>query len=421
MSERASSPNKQSTVGNGYDERQRGGTVTEPRNLSSTALVRLVAAREISARVRDRNFIISSVFILVLLIGMLGLQVALNSGADTTRVGVVGDVATLEQALGAQGEALDVDVEVVELDDVAAARTAIEDGDVDGVLMADGGGAPELLVEQSADGALQAVVQGAVSELAVAEQLAQAGLTGLQVPEVSVTALDPDSGQEGQRAVTALIGVALLYGLLIMFGQFVAQGVVEEKASRVVELLLATMKPWQLLAGKILGLGLLGLAQIVLIAVVGVAGALTFDLVDIPGELVGTAVSVVLWFVLGYAFYAAIFAVAASLVSRQEDLNTVVMPTMLLLVAAFIVGFQAAAAPTGTLAVVTSYVPGLSPLVMPVRQAAGEVAAWEAALAVVIMLAAIAVVVRIGGRIYAGALLRTGGKLKMREALRAER
>jgi ABC-2 type transport system permease protein len=292
---------------------------------------------------------------------------------------------------------------------------------VDGVLMADGGGAPELLVEQSADGALQAVVQGAVSELAVAEQLAQAGLTGLQVPEVSVTALDPDSGQEGQRAVTALIGVALLYGLLIMFGQFVAQGVVEEKASRVVELLLATMKPWQLLAGKILGLGLLGLAQIVLIAVVGVAGALTFDLVDIPGELVGTAVSVVLWFVLGYAFYAAIFAVAASLVSRQEDLNTVVMPTMLLLVAAFIVGFQAAAAPTGTLAVVTSYVPGLSPLVMPVRQAAGEVAAWEAALAVVIMLAAIAVVVRIGGRIYAGALLRTGGKLKMREALRAER
>jgi hypothetical protein len=88
-------------------------------------------------------------------------------------------------------------------------------------------------------------------------------------------------------------------------------------SSRVVELLLATMKPWQLLAGKILGLGLLGLAQIVLIAVVGVGGALAFDPDDIPGELVGTAVSVVAWFVLGYAFYAAIFAVAASLISRQ--------------------------------------------------------------------------------------------------------
>ncbi|TQN37621.1 ABC-2 type transport system permease protein [Blastococcus colisei] len=394
-----------------------------PRTVSSASLVRLVAAREISARVRDRNFIISSVFILVVLVGMLGLQVALDSGSEETRVGVVGDLSTFGPALSAQGEALDVEVETVELADEAAARAAIEDGDVDGVLLADGAGAPELLVEQSAGGSLQAVVQGAVAQLALAEQLAEAGITGLDAPEVAITSLDPDpdADEDGQRVVMALVGVVVLYGLLIMFGQFVAQGVVEEKSSRVVELLLATMKPWQLLAGKILGLGLLGLAQIVVIATVGVVGALALDLVDIPGELIGTAVSVVLWFVLGYAFYAAIFAVAASLVSRQEDLNTVVMPTILLLVAAFVVGFQAAAAPTGTLAVVTSFVPGLSPLVMPVRQAAGEVAPWEVGLAVVIMLVAIAAVVRVGGRIYAGALLRTGGRLKVREALKAER
>src|SRR3954463_5106328 len=105
------------------------------------------------------------------------------------------------------------------------------------------------------------------------------------------------------------------------------------------------MRPWQLLAGKILGLGLLGLVQIVFIAAVGVAGAITFDLVDIPGELVGTAVSVVAWFVLGYALYAAIFAVAASLFSRQEDLGTVVMPTSLVLIAGFVVGIQASANP----------------------------------------------------------------------------
>ena len=157
------------------------------------------------------------------------------------------------------------------------------------------------------------------------------------------------------------------------------------------------------------------------IAVVGVAGALAFDLVDIPGELIGTAVSVVLWFVLGYAFYAAIFAVAASLVSRQEDLAAVIMPTTMVLVVAFIVGIQAAANPDGTLAVVTSYVPGLSPLVMPVRQAAGDVAVWEIALSVAVMLVAIALIVRLGGRVYAGALLRTGGRTKIREALRAER
>jgi ABC-2 type transport system permease protein len=394
--------------------------VTEPRDLGSAALVRLVAAREVSARVRDKNFIISSIVIVLLLVGSLGLQVALNSGADETRIGVVGGDAALTQALEAQGEVLGTTVEVVPLEDDAAARGAIEEGDVDGVLVADGA-SPELLVQESADGSLQAVVQGAVAQLSLAEQLEAAGLASLDVPEVTVVALDPDADADGQRVIAAIIGVAVLYGLLILFGQFVAQGVVEEKASRVVELLLATMKPWQLLAGKILGLGLLGLAQIVVIAVVGVAGALAFELVDIPGELIGTAVSVVVWFVLGYAFYASVFAVAASLVSRQEDLGTVIMPTTLVLVVAFVVGIQAAAEPDGTLAVVTSYVPGLSPLVMPVRQAAGDVALWEAGLSALIAVAAVAVVVRIGGRVYAASLLKTSGKTKLREALRAGR
>jgi ABC-2 type transport system permease protein len=394
--------------------------VTEPRDLGSASLVGLVAKREISARIRDKNFIISSVVILLLLLGSLGLQVALDSGPEESRIGLVGDAPGLEQALQAQGEALRVDVSVVGLADEAAATAAIEAEDVDSALVVRDGGY-ELLVQESASGSLEAIVQGAVSQLAVAEQLDEAGISRLDVPEVPVVALDPDADADGQRVVAAIIGAGLLYGLLILFGQFIAQGVVEEKSSRVVELLLATMQPWQLLAGKILGLGVLGLAQIVVIVVVGVAGAIAFDVVDIPGELIGTAVSVVLWFVLAYAFYAAIFAVAASLVSRQEDLGTVLMPTTLVLVAAFVVGIQASADPDGTLATVTSLLPGLSPLVMPVRQAAGEVAAWEVVLAVVLMLAAIALIVRLGGRIYAGALLRTGGKLKMREALAAER
>jgi len=394
--------------------------VSGPRSLGSAALVRLVAAREISARLRDKNFIISSIVIIVVLIGVLALQVALNSGSETTRIGLVTDRPAYVAALEAQAEALDVDVEVTEYDDDAQARAAIEDEEVDGALVAAGGDA-ELLVQQSAGGELQAVVQGAVAQLAVAEQLQEVGLPGLDVPQVAVTALDPDADADGQRVVVAIIGIGVLYSLLILFGQFVAQGVVEEKASRVVELLLATMKPWQLLTGKILGLGVLGLGQIVVIAVVGVGGALAFDIVDIPGDLVGTAVAVVAWFVLGYALYASIFAVAASLVSRQEDLGTVVMPTSLVLIGAFVVGIQAASDPGGTLAAVTSYIPGLSPLVMPVRQAAGDVALWEIALAVVLMLVAIALVVRLGGRVYAGALLRTSGKTRLRDALRAER
>ena len=387
------------------------------RRPSGAGMVRLVAAREASTRLRDKNFIISSVVIVGLLLGVMAIQVVSGSGSDEARIGVVGEAGALDPALRSQGEALGLEVTVVPLADDGAARAAVEVEDVDGAVLGAGSGQPELLV-RSTGGQVEALVGGAVTNAAVAEQLAEAGVQ-LRLPEVTVTGVDQD-GDEGQAALVALIGVGLLYGLLFLFAQFVAQGVVEEKSSRVVELLLSTMKPWQLLAGKILGLGILGLGQIAVLGVLGVGGALAFDLVDVPGELIGTVASVVAWFVLGYAFYASLFAAAASLVSRQEDLGSVLTPTSMLLVVAFLVAVQASADPGGTLATVTSYVPGLSPMVMPVRTAAGEAAAWEVGLSVALMLVAIAAIVRIGGRVYAGALLRTSGKVKLREALRAE-
>lgn len=391
--------------------------MSAPQTLSSAQLVRLVAGREVATRIRDKGFIISSVVILLVIVAAVVIQVVTGSGDDESRVGLVGGDASLVSALEAQGDALDVDVEVVEFDDEAAARTAVEDEDVEGALLA---GDDELLVRESG-GTLEAIVQGAVGQLAVSEQLSAAGIAELDVPEVVVTALDADAVADGQRIVAAIFGVVILYSLLILFGQFIAQGVVEEKSSRVVELLLATMRPWQLLTGKILGLGVLALGQIVAIGLVAVVAALAFDVVEVPGELISTVLIVIAWFVLGYAWYAAVFAVAGSLVSRQEDLATVLMPTSMVLIVGFFIGIQAASDPGGMLARVTSYVPGLSPLVMPVRQAAGEVAVWEIALAVVVMLLAIVLVVRLGGRIYSGALLRTGGKIRMREALAAER
>ena len=390
-------------------------TSSEPRTPGSAALVRLVAAREVSSRIRDKNFIVSSVVIIVLLLGLLAFQVVAGSGDSGSRLGIVGDDGRLGAAVQAQAEAVGVDVEVVDYTDEAAARAAVEDEEVDGVLLDGAGPAPELLVT-GRDATLEALVGGAVSGVAISDRLLEAGVDLQSLPEVAVTPL-AGSDDDGQRVVVAVIGVVVLYGLLLLFAQFVAQGVVEEKSSRVVELLLATMRPWQLLAGKILGLGLLGLGQIVVIGVVGVTAALALDVVEVPGEVIGTVVTVVAWFVLGYAFYASVFAVAASLVSRQEDLGSVLTPASMLLIVGFVVSVQAAGDPGGTLATVTSFVPGMSPLVMPVRQAAGEAALWEVALAVVLMLLA----VRLGGRVYAGALLRTSGKTKIREALRAER
>ena len=393
-------------------------TASGPRTPGSAALVRLVAAREVSSRIRDKNFIVSSAVILLLLLGMMVFQVAVG-GVEAGRIAVVADDGRLGPALEAQGEAVGVEVQVVDTTGAAEARAAVEAGEVDAALLDGTGPAPELLLVDR-DPALEAVVGGAVSGLAVSDRLLEAGVDLQSIPEVAVTPLG-DGEDDGQQVVVAVIGIVVLYGLLFLFAQFVAQGVVEEKSSRVVELLLATMRPWQLLAGKILGLGLLGLGQIVVIGVVGVAGALAFDLVDVPGELIGTVATVIAWFVLGYAFYACVFAVAASLVSRQEDLGSVLTPASMLLVVGFFVAFQAASESSGTLATVTSFVPGLSPLVMPVRQAAGEAAGWEVALAVVLMLGAIGLAVRLGGRVYAGALLRTSGRTKVREALGAER
>ena len=387
---------------------------------SSAQLVRLVAGREISTRIRDKGFLVGSAVLIVLILGMLVFQVVINSSADDTEIGVVGGDATVSAALRAQGDALDTDVRVTDYDDERAARAAVEDGDLDAALLSPAGERPELLVENDG-GQVETLVQGALQGLSVTQQLADAGVQLTSPPRVDVVALDPDADADLEAAVVALVGVVVLYSLLILFGQFVAQGVVEEKSSRVVELLLATMRPWQLLAGKILGLGLLGLAQMVVIAVVGVAGALAFDVVDLPGRLIGTVVTVIAWFVLGYAFYASVFAAAASLVSRQEDLGSVLTPASLLLVVGFVISIQAAQDPTGTLATVTSFIPGLSPLVMPVRQAAGGADWWEVVVAVVLMVATIAAIVRIGGRIYSGALLRTGGKVKLREALAADR
>jgi ABC-2 type transport system permease protein len=395
--------------------------VTAPRTPGSAELVRLVAGREISTRIRDKTFLISSAVILLLVLGALVFQAVVASGADKLTIGVVGDRTVLQPALVAQGDAAGADVTVVGLADESAARRALADGDIDGALLDGTGSSPRLLVERTPDRTLTAGVQGAVGQVALGRQLEQAGIDELQVPQVGVTAIDPGGDPTGERTAVAVVGIIVLYTLLILISQFVAQGVVEEKSTRVVELLLSTMKPWQLLAGKVVGLGLLGLAQIVAIAVVGVTGALVFDVVSLPGQLIGTVLTVVAWFVLGYAFFASLFAAAASLVSRQEDLAGVITPMSMLLVVGFFVGLQAASDPASALARITSFVPGLSPLVMPVRMAGGDVAWWEVLLSVVIQLVAIALVVRIGGRIYAGALLRTSGRTKLRDALKAER
>jgi ABC-2 type transport system permease protein len=172
-----------------------------------------------------------------------------------------------------------------------------------------------------------------------------------------------------------------------------------------------------LLAGKIIGVGLVGFAQLLLTAIVGLIVGRAADMITLQAGVIGTVVDVLAWFVLGYAFYACAFAAAGSLVSRQEELQNTVSPLSLLLVASFVLSFQAISNPGGGLAKVLSIVPPFSAMIMPPRVAAGDVAGWQIVLAVALMLAAILALVRLSARIYASAVLRSGARVRWSEAL----
>ncbi len=207
----------------------------------------------------------------------------------------------------------------------------------------------------------------------------------------------------------------LLFLTITTYGAMVLSGVVEEKASRVVEVLLARMPARNLLAGKITGIGLLGLAQITLTALVALIAARMTDAFDVPAVRGATLAWIVVWFVLGYALYATVFGALGSLASRTEDAQSVAGPVSVVLGAAYLVAFAAIGSPGAVWARVVSYFPVTAPLAMPNRVAMGTAAWWEPPVAAVVTVAAIGTLVWFGGRVYSRAVLHTGTTLKLRE------
>jgi ABC-2 type transport system permease protein len=225
-----------------------------------------------------------------------------------------------------------------------------------------------------------------------------------------------DDDEEQAIAYFALI---LLYLQLIGYGYWVAAGVVEEKATRVVELLLSTIRARELLAGKVLGIGLLGFAQLLAIGIAGLGVAAVAGQVEVSGALLGALAIVLAWFVLGYAFYSCAFAAAAALVPRQEELQSVTAPLTIAMMIGFLLSFGALQDPESALAQVLSFVPPSAPMVMPVRVIQGGAAAWEVVAAVAVTLAGVAALVVLAGRIYSRAVLQTGGRVRLTAVLGA--
>ena len=384
----------------------------------------LVAAREIRERGRSRAFLASLVLMLVGVAAAIALPALLDTGPGSKDVGLTGAVpAELPAALQAQGEAVDTIIRVRPYQTVAAGEDAVRSGEVD-VLVVD---ARQLEWRKRADEQLKAVVTGAIQLVAVRERAATAGIDPDEliaiVAPVPVTSVELGqvAGRGPDDETAASIMSLVLFGAISTYGAMVLSGVVEEKSSRTVEVLLARMPARNLLAGKIAGIGLLGLAQIVAVALVALVVGAMVDSVDIPAVRGSVIAWAVVWFLLGYVLYATVFGTLGSLASRTEDASSVTGPVMVVFVLGFWVSFATIDSPDTTWARLVSWLPFTAPLAMPNRIAMGAATWWDPVVAVAFTMAAIAGLVALGGRVYTRAILHTGATLSLRDAWRGAR
>ena len=196
---------------------------------------------------------------------------------------------------------------------------------------------------------------------------------------------------------------------------------VEEKSSRVIEVLLATVQPRAILAGKILGIGALGLLQLALTAVIGLAAASASGAIELDVGDAGTLAVVLVWFLFGYLLWSSLYAMGGVMVSRQEDLQSSTTVLTILLVIGYLLAFPAIDDPDGTLAVAASLFPLFAPIIMPLRVALDAASAVEIVASLALLVASIALLVPLGARLYERSVLRMGKPMKVREAWRAAR
>lgn len=396
------------------------------RDLSSRAVVRLVVVREFRTRVLTKAFAITTALLLISLAGFAVVSKIAGGGDDPVTVAVTAPLAGQAAQVRAAARSVGIEARTTRVADLAAGQAALREGRADAVVSGSPG-ALRLTFQKDVDDDLRNAVQLLARQQALDAQLRSAGADPAQVSQavgaagVSVHSLEAPVKNRNERIALAFVAGILVYLALMVYGQTVAAGVVEEKSSRVVELLLSTVRPWQLMLGKVVGIGLAGLVQLALTAVVGVVAALSLDVLDVPSSIaVSVALWGVVWFLLGFFVFALLFAAAGALVSRQEDIGGVTSPLLTLIVVPYVLGISVLPGdPDNPLIHWLSLVPLLSPTLMPMRVAIGDVPAWELGLSVVLTLALFAALVSLTGRIYRNSVLRTGARVSIKDALRA--
>ncbi|MGO2683861.1 MAG: ABC transporter permease [Microbacterium sp.] len=359
-----------------------------PTAVSTGQGIWLVAEREISTKLRSKAYLFSTaILLLIALAGVIWAGFA-SSNTDSTPVAATSATASALSELDG--------FDVTEVADREEATALVESGEVDAAVIDD---------ESSATGLVVIADESAPQSL----------LTAVSVtPEVEL--LNPDAASGPLRYI---LGIA--FGLVFMmaaitFGTPIATSVVEEKQTRVIEILLSSIPARVLLAGKVIGNTILAISQILLLMAVGTIGLIVTGQTGLLAGLGGPVIWFAVFFLFGFVLLAAMFAAAGAMVSRQEDVGATMTPVMYLtMIPYFLVIFFG---DNPVVMTVLSYVPFSAPVGMPIRLFFNEAEWWEPLASLAIMLVSCVIVILLGAKIYENSLLKMGARVKFREALR---
>ena len=374
------------------------------------------------ARLRGRGFVVGTLALLFLMIGALTLQNQVSESAATIRVGLTGQATGVQQVLQEESGQLGIRLTTVNVLNVSTCLAQVRAGRLD-VLVSGPPDALQVIARGPLDDRLHAALDSVVRQQVIYAALAEAGLRPADVQaevdaaHAQVMQLAVDDHINDQRVAVGL-AVTILLGLsLLVFGGLAATGSTEEKSSRVAEMLLATVRPGQLMFGRVIGLAVVGLCQLVIIGVVAVPVSLVIGALTVPGLAARAAGEAGLWYLAGFLLYGCVFAAVGSLVSRPEDLPPVMAPPVLAIVLGLGAGIVVLLRnSTGWIATVLSVLPPFAPLIMPGRMALADVPAWQVLLAAVLTVVTAIVTAWLAARVHRHAILRTGVRVRLRDA-----
>jgi ABC-2 type transport system permease protein len=392
----------------------RSWSLGETRRLPTTFLV---ARREVRMRLRSRVFVGGTTGMAVLVVVGIVAASLLAGKTNPVRVGFSGGSQALERSFTASAASLGLKVTVSDVADATAGEAQVTAGTLD-VLVTGSATAPTAVVKV----AIPSNVDSALYLAAEAARLSEAGLPPAAVTSamalIPVQLLQPSTPKDNQNLFAGLAVGILLWISLGVYGSQVAQGVVEEKSTRIMEILLATIQPSRLLAGKVIGIGLVGLLQLTIVAVAALIAVQVTNVASIPALGVAGILGDLFWFLLGFLFYATAYSAVAALVSRQEEVQSAIAPISILQIAGYLLVYAALPNPSGPLATVCSLLPPFAPIVMAVRMAASDVPVWQVGLAAALTLASIVGLTWLAGRMYTNAAMRIGTRVRFMDAFR---